>query len=41
MVEVRSNFAAPLTEAMLFAWHKMLMGAFAKRMAVVMTQVFG
>ena len=34
MVEVRKSFAEPLSEAMLFAWHKMLMGAFAKRMIV-------
>jgi Fic family protein len=34
MVEVRKDFAAPLSEAMLFTWHKMLMGAFSKRTTV-------
>jgi Fic family protein len=34
MVAVRKNFDAPLTEAMLFDWHKMLMGGFSKRMKV-------
>lgn len=34
MVEVRNTFAAPLTEAVLYNWHKMLMGAFTKRMTV-------
>ncbi|NBX65526.1 MAG: Fic family protein [Proteobacteria bacterium] len=34
MVEVRKNFAEPLSEAMLFNWHQILMGAFSKRIAV-------
>jgi Fic family protein len=34
MVEVRKNFAEPLSESVLFDWHKTLMGAFAKRIAV-------
>jgi Fic family protein len=34
MVGVRNTFAEPLTEAMLFKWHRMLLGAFSKRMVV-------
>ena len=34
MVEVRNTFADPLTEAMLFKWHRTLLGAFSKRLMV-------
>ncbi len=34
MADVRRNFAAPLSEEMLFSWHRMLMGSFARRMTV-------
>lgn len=34
MVQVRETFSEPLSEAMLFSWHKMLMSAFRNHMRV-------